>query len=202
MSISFCTTLIDRWDNFAKMYQSLMPCLDRGCELVVTDWGSKDLDFSIFRRDHQVTFRFKSLPFCRSDGLNHSADIAKLHTLFFIDADMIVPNNFDDWINKRVKPGWSVHPVCYSLYENKPMGIAEGNGWWRVQGFGMCGYHDRDFYDLGMWNTKFKEWGKEDEDLWIRTQRSGVQTCREKCPGLFHMFHAGDRQKYHSVEES
>ena len=211
MSISFCTTLIDRWDNFAKMYQSLMPCLDRGCELIVTDWGSKDLDFSVFRRDHQVTFRFKSLPYRRTHGLNFSAEVAKFHTLFFIDADMVVPESFDTWINQRVKPGWAVFPICYSLNQGKPMEVKgdkmnskDTNGWWRYQGFGMCGFHDRDFYDIQGWDPKYVQWGKADEDIWKKTNNSGIQVCRENCPGLYHLWHPGPfdkKNKYFVTEE-
>jgi len=130
--------------------------------------------------------------FERSKSLNQAAAHASGKILFFIDVDAIVPAGFDKLLTNKISNGVSFFPICYSLFRDKPPEIAGNNGWWRHEGFGFCGFTKSDFSHL-LWNEKYKKWGGEDDDIYKRANRK-LKVIRERCPGLYHIWHGKNRQ--------
>ena len=198
--ISFCTALKNRGDNFKKMLRAWTEASDENCELVVADFGSADLHLSTELREQARPYTIVGLTgsFNRARGLNAAAAVATGELLFFIDADMVIPNNFCQTLRQRVLPGWAYFPICYSLYEGSACESSQP-GWWRTSGFGMCGFTADDFRRL-RWCEAFTRWGKEDNDIFSRAA-GALEIYRDRCAGLFHLWHPDDlefKERYHA----
>ena len=176
-------------------------------ELVVADFNSDDIDLDFLFSS--ANFRVKKVlvdgGFNRSAGLNKAAENADGLILFFVDADMVMPLDFVQTLNSKVETGVGYFPICYSLHEGKQYLIngnnrfsSSVNGWWRDTGWGMCAFRKEDFFRLGKWNERIgRTWGYEDEEM---VERKGITVVRERCPGLFHLWHNDDedfKMKYH-----
>lgn len=201
--LSICTTLKDRWPNFQQMYEGLRSQTDPPpYELVVGDFCSQDIIYEELSRDLLPHWVRIEGDFNRSRGLNRAAMAAHGEILFFLDADMWVPEDFVAQTLATVRRGTCWFPICYSLHEDRPRVVRgdsrkprlDTNGWWRTTGKGMCGFHRDDFRTLG-WDEEIgKTWGWEDVDLYHRATQAGLTIIREKLPGLFHLWHPTKRR--------
>jgi len=185
--LSFCCALMNRGENFSNLYSSLQHMLGEDIELVVADFGSNDIDLNRFNIFHVLL----ELPFNKAKGLNRAAAKSSGDVVFFIDADMIAPPNFDKMILSNVKTGQAYFPTCFSLYQDKPRKIDESCGWWRETGYGNCGFTAKDFKNIGRWNENFKKWGGEDDDMVVRAY-DNLSVIRDHCDGFFHSWHPND----------
>lgn len=186
--ISFCVALMNRGDNFARFYESLLPSLP-GNELIVCDHGSTDIDLTKF--DCRVVYR--SLPFRRSHALNKAVEAAKGDILFFVDADMLVPPDMKDLVRRHVKSKTAWFPVCFSLYEGCPPVMEECNGWWRHTGYGMLGITKEDFIACGRWPEQFTSHGGEDDFIFSECKKR-FKIVRAPQANLFHIWHPNDKE--------
>lgn len=194
--ISFCCALMNRGGNFTKLYSSLLPSIKRDHELVVADFGSDDIQLS----DFSVRVVSLALPFRRSQALNATAAAANGDVLFFIDADMLVLDDWDDIVLRNVAENEAFFPICFGLYRDKPAEVLKENGYWRKSGYGMCGFTKADFLRIGGWSEEFARWGGEDDDLFARTKKAGFCINRNKCGELIHQWHPRRRsfkERYH-----
>ena len=121
-----------------------------------------------------------------------SDDIIVVH-----DADLLAPPNFVEHVRQRVSPGKMYFPVRYSLHEDKAPKIYgddardadSANGWWRHTSTGTaCGIKS-DFERIGLYDARIgTSWGERDTHLFARAVLKLI-VVREKCPGLFHLWH-------------
>jgi glycosyltransferase involved in cell wall biosynthesis len=177
---------MQRGEHFARCYDTLLPSLERGCELLVADFGSTDIDWSRLPKVKRVVSL--KLPFHKTRALNILAECAESDVLAFLDADMLVPHNYDEIVLANTKPGQAYFPICFSLHKDKPPLIDPANGWWRKTGYGNCSFMREDFYKIGRWDERFRRWGREDDDMFNRASRF-LKVVRAECPGLFHQWH-------------
>lgn len=208
--ISFCACIKNRADNLKRLIASLEE-MDAiiPFELIVADFQSTDATLKSWE---QPTFPLRvvtmSSPyFNRSQGLNRAASLARGDKLFFIDVDMLVPRLFLHMLDANVQDGQCWFPICYSLHKDKPAEVkdssrhaSKANGWWRTEGAGMCGFMKKDFEAIGRWDEKIGEtYGKEDNEI-CRRAADKLTRIRERCPGLFHVWHPTTRdyrERYH-----
>lgn len=207
--IHYCTVVYDRWDTFKLLAESFVQLaaqpgneLDR---LWVYDWNSGGKDI--------YSSWLNIIQFCSGGQIGHinraagramamqCADPKPDELVFFVDCDMVLPNDFSERVRKWVKPGAAYFPVCYSLYRGAPMvvkgdgppwspGGSSANGWWRESGRGNCGFSTTDITDVGGWDGL--RWGtgygREDDDLFWRAMNK-LHVHRERVPGFFHQWH-------------
>ena len=159
-----------------------------GYEIIVVDHGSTDGNVEACLRVAGVSAQMVSvpLPFIRSVALNAGAAVAAGDKLFFLDADMVVPDGFVDMIDEKVRENQAWFPRCHvqtgdkSVTPNHPLSL---------YGFGNCGVTVTDFRLAGGWDEGFREWGKEDEAFHKAVKRAGIQVEREILPQFMHYYH-------------
>lgn len=216
--IAYCCTVKNRIDNLLRLVESLSKLANPGpFELVLGDYQSTDAN--LVKKLAGLTFpvtivTIKKAKFNRSQGLNVAA--AHFHDeppsrLFFIDTDMIVPQDFNRRLRLNVVAGKCWFPICYSLHKGKSAIVlsdskfpGKANGWWRKTGRGMLGITRDDFNKIGRWNESIGvSYGNEDGDISTRLARSSMLVRRDKCNGLFHVWHPTNgrfRTRYHSAQ--
>jgi hypothetical protein len=203
--VSYCVTVKNRGTNLRRLCESLRNLHKPGpMELIIADYVSSDLPKPRFFEGLPYPVMLLTLTggnFNRAQGLNIAAkhDHAKGDApLFFIDADLIVPADFNDRVRDIVKPNICWFPICYSMHNGKPITVKgdsrrlsnRTHGWWRKEGKGMCGFTRTDFDKVG-WNDRVGvTYGKEDGSIWRAATKIGkMHGVRENCDGLFHLWH-------------
>lgn len=191
MNLSVICTLCNRWDQFAKMMESLRHILLHDDEVIVVDYKSDDIP--IFAgRSHRLRMFTRRRPFRRAQGLNFGASMARQHpgqVLFFTDADMLYPKNFRDLLEEHVVSGKAFFPICEDLDEE---GEPVGEYGMRTGGFGICAFTATDFHRLTGWDETFTAWGREDNDLYKRAK--DMVRARMVIPGLYHQWHPTEEE--------
>lgn len=195
--ITICVGIYNR--SFS-LINFLIPSMNK-CEdssrlaLSVYDCGSTDIEDLRSKIEKlwkgTLIFRCEKRRFSRSYAFNQAIYQAPSNKVFRCDADMSLPHNFVKLFDRYVTEYSVWFPICFSLYKNKPLEIKEGNGWWRGEGHGMVGIWKENFELLGGFNEKFKQWGQEDDDLFVRAHLH-FKVFRDKCYGLFHHWHPPD----------
>lgn len=207
--VSYCTAVKNRTESLCRLAGFLAQLDDPHFELVVADFASQDGDLTQQLSAFPFASRIVQVDgfFNRSRGLNQAAAAAAggdRDLLFFIDVDMYVSSDFNKRVRRNVKRGQCWFPVCYSLHKDKPRIIYKntkqprnGNGWWRVEGHGMCGFSVLDFRQKVRWNEAIgRSYGKEDGDMTRQAGRAGLKRVRANCDGLFHIWHPRSRNEY------
>ncbi|MBS0207959.1 MAG: glycosyltransferase [Planctomycetes bacterium] len=202
--VSFCLSLRNRANNFINALTLLDEAADTICEVVIADFGSDDLDLANVLKATRLPSKIVAvpMPFNRSRGLNAAAAVASGEILFFLDADILVPKDICASVRRHAQPGRAYFPICYSLRQGSSPNQS-APGWWRTEGFGLCGFHRTDFEKL-RWDESFTTWGGEDNDLFRRAAKA-LKIERSRCPGLFHLWHPDGRGfmgRYHIAGSS
>lgn len=206
--ISFCTALINRGHNFFGLYSTLKPILARGHQFLVADYGSTDIALEELGITRIV---YLKLPFRKSQALNRLAqgiDRQEYPIVAFVDADMLVPDNFDSLILEHTSQGHCYFPICFSFNQHGAQTFPNWKavqsypveyvtrqefGWWRTTGYGNCAFFIDDFFNIGQWNERFDRWGQEDVEMWKRvTACPWLTATRAPCPGFYHQWHPSD----------
>jgi hypothetical protein len=212
--IFLCCTVKNRAGNLKRLCKSLNSMKNAGaCRLIVADFASTDADMRVVLRSLKLPstlVMLDNVPFNRSQGLNYAARYSEAkpgEILFFIDVDMLVPENFPTLLRTKIGRGRAWFPICYSLHRNKPAIVKKNsrkpklaNGWWRDTGKGMCGFICTDFNKTGRWNERIGiTWGAEDGEIARRTVANKIVMGRDRCDGLFHVWHptGGYKTRYH-----
>ena len=228
MTVVLCVTVLNRWEQFRQFLASIaqLEPADQ-FELRVSDWGSTDVDLAAklastrYRRSIGRISGQPSGTFNRSFGLNVLARnrLTPDQIVCFLDADIWVPPNFLQQLQLRVTPGTCWFPVCYSLYAGRPREVWDdepplaplhqytpqrANGWWREAGKGLCAFTAADWQQLGGWDEQIgATYGEEDGDLFRRAEALGLTVLRNRCQGLFHVWHAPSdeyRKRYEGIQ--
>jgi len=133
-------------------------------------------------------------PLCLNIGVSHT-DIADDDIVLFVDADMRLPTTYVARAREVVEPGVSWFPICFSLYRYKPMEAKRGNGWWRSSGRGNCAFLAADYNRvIGGWSVASGlTYGGNDDYVYWRAKRGGLELVRERLQGFFHTWHPNSR---------
>jgi hypothetical protein len=145
-----------------------------------------------------------AVKFSRAGGIQAGIDSITTHPgqslVFVCDADMILrPGFFQDFLRHPVSGSAVYYPVCWSTcwgkgLETSPRSSAatdDGNGIWRIYGFGMLVAYVNDLRGVGgMSDVAFRgRWGGEDNRLFDKL-RERFKVVRRKCPYLIHAYHS------------
>lgn len=185
--ISVCMSLMNRANTLRPCLDSIARWFERDRhpnELVIADFGSDDCDPAEEMKQRGIRGRVVRLEghFSRARGLHRAQEAARHRLLMFLDADMLVPENFGDILRRYIGEGHALFPVCWSLNR------AGDSGYWRDTGFGMVALHADDYDRIGGWNLQRRRWGGEDNDLHWNAERA--LTVRRACiSGLIHQYH-------------
>lgn len=213
--ISYCVMVYNRWSTMQHLLASIRELRDQDHELILVDLGSTDVNYKEVLATSQVRSRLLVSPkvmeggkINRSVGRNLAASASRAGAgdiVFFLDADMLIPENFNQLVRENVSPGACFFPICYSLHQDKPRevkgnvshwvrGHAEkANGWWRKEGWGNCGFTRADYQKLGAWNEDIGQtYGGEDNNVRDRAYRM-FKCNRFNVPGFFHQWHPPNR---------
>lgn len=205
--VIYCTAVYNRRQNFEVLLASFLRLRTKPQNkhdvLCVYDWNGalndiNDTDGVAYAAGSETG------PINRADARNRSfaiLDKGPDELVFFVDCDMVLPEDFSDRVRYFVRPGHAYFPVCYSLYQNAPMVVkgsgpphqaerSGANGWWREAGRGNCGFVVQDFMALGGWDgPRFgTNYGREDDDVFWRA-RAKFTIHREWAQNFFHQWH-------------
>lgn len=156
--------------------------------LSVADCGSTDIPDleSEIRKiwTGELIFSSVAVPFERAAAFNRAVEQAGGELVFICDADVSIPGNLAKQAKRYVSHSTAWFPVCqWQLEKGKP-------DWkWFSAGTGLCAFTKTQLRKTGMLDTAFKDWGKEDWDLFFRCYRSGIMPLRSRCSGLYHHWH-------------
>ncbi|RYD75905.1 MAG: hypothetical protein EOP53_15705 [Sphingobacteriales bacterium] len=137
----------------------------------------------------KLVFVSEEKPFTRSSSFNRAIDQAKNELIFACDADLDLPENLVEQVNRFVTKKTVWFPVFFNLFEGKTASISMKNGEWFPVSRGMFASTKTQFNKIGKFNEIFVRWGGEDDDLWMRFFKYGFLPIRTRCKGLFHHYH-------------
>jgi len=181
------------YNRTEKLLNELIPSLLKTSNpskiaLSIVDCGSDDFEIlkSKIQKNwpHELIISQKVQPFSRAAIFNLAIKQAPGNFIMTMDADMKVPENLYSQAKKQVRKGRAWFPICqWQMEENK------GDWRWFTEGTGIFAALKSDFEKAGCYNEDFKEWGKEDWDLFFAFYRNGISPARNKQKGLYHTWH-------------
>jgi hypothetical protein len=193
--VSICTGIKDRTDNYLKyVLPSLMKMKNQELiELSIFDCGSLDvahLENEIRKQWRgKLVFISESVDFTRAYAFNQAIDQCTNELFFASDADISLPVDLVKLCNRYVTERTAWFPICFNLYKDKPAKAKKENGFWLIEGKGLFAAIKAQFYSAGKYNLKYKSWGLEDEDLWLRFFEHGILPIRTREKHLLHHYH-------------
>lgn len=168
---------------------SLLSCHNTSLiSLCIADAGSADLA-SLQQRLNEalpgrVTWVHHEGPFSRSVLLNKAVDAAPDGLLFISDADIALPADLVQRVNRNTDVSRVWFPVCRALLN------AEGSSSeWYEEGMGLLACTKDQFIKAGRHNETFTSWGGEDQDLFLRFWKAGFFCLRTHEEDLIHHWH-------------
>jgi len=191
----------------SKLISSLNKCINSDLiELSIFDCGSNDvtsLESQIKTNwKGKLVFKSEKTPFSRAYSFNNSVKQCTNDIIFICDADFSVPKNIVALCNKYSIGKMIWFPIVFYLYKNKPEEFSKKNGEWMIWGGkGLLACKKKHFFEVGMLDEKYKSWGYEDEELWLRFYKKGYWVFRTKNNELLHHWHPSLNSKYQKIEE-
>ncbi|MGO9440884.1 MAG: tetratricopeptide repeat protein, partial [Terriglobales bacterium] len=196
-ALSVCVALKDRsrrtgpdgrvMEPFPQCVKSLAKALPLGekVELVVADFSSRDWPLEQWLDSQAAGMSVKILPiegeFLRGRARNEAAKAASADTLFFCDADMLVPPGLLSTGLDMARRGMAFFPVCQLTTPDGALGAICATG------YGNTFISRARFEKAGGW-PEFKSWGGEDNLFWDRCYHDG-EVSRIVVPGFLHQWH-------------
>jgi glycosyltransferase involved in cell wall biosynthesis len=201
--LSICVGNLNR---NAMILNYLLPSLKKlrfkeNIEIVLVDFGSENFNELKKTLEVEWTGRLNIIslgePFTRSRAINVAASAATEELLFITDADFSLPMQLIEQCYRFTLYGSIWFPIVYYLYKNKPERFGKGNGeWMQWGGKGILAIKKNKFQELNGLNEKFKSWGGEDEEFWMRCHQNGEVVIRSRCRELLHHWHPSFNPKY------
>lgn len=175
MTITACITIKDRAENLKKCVASLEAAgID---EIVVSDFCSRDTDFEWFK--HRLV-TIEGEHFSVGRGKNVAAENATGDILFFIDADLTVPESIKGHINAAIERDKVFAPIMQMQNEDGTLGE------WAVHSYGQVALLKKDFDSGEKWQP-WTSYGGEDNLFIAQYQHRLV---RDMIVGFIHQWHA------------
>jgi glycosyltransferase involved in cell wall biosynthesis len=180
-SVSLVVTCKDRLSHLQQTLPTFLAqsfskiiVIDYACSQGSSDWvRSLNANVILKRVDDDPNF-------CLSRARNASIDLIDTDFILFIDADVKLRKNFDQWIRDNVRDMNSFfvasRPCDYSLY-----------------GTLLC--PTVHFQKVGMYDEVYRAWGGEDTDLYLRLGRLGLQAASFPCDFLDPISHGDDMRR-------
>lgn len=204
--LSICVGNLNR---NAMILKYLLPSLNKleykeNIELVLVDFGSENFNDLKDRLavDWSGKLNIISLkePFTRSRAINVAAAAASEELLFITDADFSLPKGLIKHCYRYTLYGSIWFPIVFYLYKNMPAQFGKGNGeWMQWGGKGILAIKKNKFIELKGLSEKFKSWGGEDEEFWMRCHQSGEVVIRSRCKELLHHWHPSFNPKFKNL---
>lgn len=203
--ISICVGIRNRSEQFLNcLVKSLSSCKKNDfLELSIVDCHSDDVaglsDLIRKKWNGKIKYTNSSKPFTRSSSLNDAVKQTINDLLFLCDADMLLPHDFVLQFLRNVDQNKIWFPICFNLNDRAKPIIDKQNGVWRPTGHGMVGITKFDYIRVGGLDEIFNKWGGEDNEFFQRCSRNS-KIVRERCKGLFHVWHQNDakfKNKYY-----
>lgn len=183
MKLSVCITVKNRVELLKRCIDSL-ELIEGVDEIVVSDWNSTDTDFSWYT--HKLV-KIDEGHFSVGHGKNVAAAAATGDILFFLDADLVVPQRVVDRIKEWVEKGRVFAPIMHMQNEDGSLGQ------WAVHSFGQVALSRKEFESGEKWQP-WKSYGGED-NLFIAQYKHKL--VRSRIRGFIHQWHPHElREKY------
>lgn len=208
--ISVCVTLYNRcrvddgYGNELNLFPDMVDCLircnehlDEDLELVVTDWGSSDMDVETFLEE-KVPFAYqfikvgKGVPrykqvIDRGMGRNLAAKAASGKYLLFTDADMLFNHKYILTAQDSAREHRPYVPIIF--YALNPDNM---RGTWDKNGSGNCMILKGDFQKTKGWPClpHYKKFHGQDVAFRKQLERK-FSVKRQADANIYHPFHPG-----------
>lgn len=183
--ISVIVTLVNRSHHFRRMLASIVRAQrPADLEVIVVDHGSTDGDvIDIIGNEYFVGLMQRPLPFNASGARNEGAALAIGDVLAFLDADMIVPTDYFEIVQRETPPGTAFFPQCLLQDQCREISTV------CTTGYGNCAVTRADFKRVGKWDEGFVAWGEEDTEFHERYRKAGISISRPVLSDLVHQYH-------------
>ncbi len=204
--ISICVGLSNRSPIFLNAFLSSLNNVKNKhlIELSVFDCNStdvEDLETEIKKKwVGNLIFSNKEMKFTRAVTFNNAVLQSNNETILICDADFSLPINIVQLCNNYTRGSMVWFPIVFYLYKNKPKIFDKKNGeWMQWGGKGILATSKKHFINVGMLNTDFTEWGREDDELWQRFYQHKYLVFRSRCKGFLHHWHPSLNPKYQEL---
>ncbi len=193
--VSICTGIKNRSENYLNSVLSSVIEMDHSelVELSIYDCGSEDFTRFEAALDQnwkgKLKLTYSHEEFTRSSSFNQAIRQSTHPLIFACDADMLLPKDLVQEINRFVSRKTVWFPICFWLDKDKAARIAPEHGHWHPVGKGMFASSRKQFDEIGGFDENYITWGGEDWDIWLRFWKAGFYPVRTKCQGLFHRWH-------------
>jgi glycosyltransferase involved in cell wall biosynthesis len=187
----------------------LLPSLNRldnakNIELVLVDFGSDDfLELQkILKNEWKGGLKIVQLqePFTRARAINTAVLAATEEIVFICDADFSLPKKLIKYCHRYTYCGSVWFPIVFYLYKDKPAMFGKHNGeWLQWGGKGILAIKREKFLEMNGLDERFKSWGGEDEEFWIRCHRQGLVVIRNRCKKMLHHWHPSFNPKFRNL---
>jgi glycosyltransferase involved in cell wall biosynthesis len=177
-SVSLVVTCKDRLSHLQQSLPSFLAqsfskiiVIDYGCTQGSSDWV-RSLNSNILLKNIDDDPNF-----CLSRARNSAIDLIDTDLILFIDADVRLNKNFDQWIKNNVGD------INSFFVASRPCDDA-------LYGTLLC--PTVHFQKVGMYDEAYRAWGGEDVDLYLRLSRLGLQATSFPCDFLDPISHGDD----------
>jgi len=199
--ITICTGLKNRSQNYLHLLDSINQCQNKELiELSVFDCNSKDMN-NLKREieskwDGNLTFKNENINFTRAYTFNKAIKQSNTELVFICDADMSLPTNIVELLNKYISTKSSWFPISFHLDKNGE------NGKYKTEGKGIFATTKTQLKEVGFFNEEFTSWGDEDWEIFFRFYKNGIRPHRTWEQFLIHNYHESKRPEgYKSIYE-
>jgi hypothetical protein len=174
-------------------------------ELSIFDFGTTEneplLKLINTHQKYQIKFHSEIRDFERAYGINKAVEQSTHEFIFVSDVDFEIPVNIVKLVNQYTHLNIVWFPIVFYLFKDKKPIINKMNGEWMIWGGkGIFASKKSIFNAVGKLDEKYKTWGSEDEEFWLRCHAKKMVILRNKAPYLIHRWHPSLNEKYHKLE--
>lgn len=199
-AVSVVTVLKDRYANFRNCVRCLRDVEEVGSvEHVVVDFCSTDGSVPELYTTGELAYQHLLVegPFTLNRGRNLGVERASAEIIFLCDADVLLDRRLVHILRENVAEGRMLFPIIRDLHRDcnpadlwqevlKPGRL----GRWRTAGYGICGFHRKDWAKVGRFDeVRFTKWGGDDLDFFRRAQKA-CRITRTKRYSFYHQHHS------------
>lgn len=199
--IWICVPVFNRWEMFFEhLLPSLLALKERHrVALSIFDTGSEKYEEWMEKLNihwhGSIVLEREEMEFTRASALNRAVRQCYGSHLFLCDTDMSLPADFVKRYFTFVTANTTWFPIC-QWQTRQPTGVEEEDrkAWrWFTEGCGMAGLTRKQFSKAKGLNENYKEWGKEDWDLYFEMYEKNYAAIRTREKGLLHHWHASKK---------